>query len=625
MSNLIQIRRYEEGPQQKITSSVIEERLQLIRNRAAKRQVQETSPAPSAKRAKKQDHHLDDGQPSNPDASNKRRNRKQPPISSTDTKMPAQQAVKKENDQILHQLAENNDGTRSIHQNEEHDTNHDDPLSSQDQDTSPVDQPQQSDYIILGKKTSNNTTQSTPLSPNFPQWIAKPNYINSHDKIKIDQVSYLQKFILKKLKKQGMSHLFPVQSTIIPTILKDYQHFGLCTPLPVHDICVSAPTGSGKTLVYVLPIIQVLMRRSVMLLRALILVPTADLAYQVKKVFEQFNEGSGLKIATAIGQRNFKIEQGELIDALGGRSNVDILIATPGRLIDHINMTKHFTLEHLRFLVLDEADKLLISSHHQLIMSALKACYKAEQSQIIPPNKFILHTTPRDPPIPSIVSKYCNNKLPLQKLLFSATLTYDPEKLAPLELFSPLLYQISDQKSNLSTNEIDYYVTPAELTEYYIICEPGEKPLTIIHFMQALKHLRVLCFTNSKESTKRLSLLLSIFGDIRVATLSSEVPRKDRKRIIKQFSSGEIDLLICSDTVARGIDIEKAKFFKTMLGKKRADVKKFKVNCTQFNDYIDKYQQSLEKLEATITEANNNKKRSLGPFRKDTAEKDKDT
>ncbi|ELU41023.1 DEAD domain-containing protein [Rhizoctonia solani AG-1 IA] len=149
-----------------------------------------------------------------------------------------------------------------------------------------------------------------------------------------------------------------VQTVLLPFLLsrKDLH----CPYDPPQDACVSAPTGSGKTLAYVVPITEILSTRIVTRLRALVVLPTRELAMQVRETFDIVSKGRGLKIAIATGQHSFAHEQSQLVlvsppsaihPSPQYHSKVDILICTPGRLTDHLHGTPGFTLEHLRFLV----------------------------------------------------------------------------------------------------------------------------------------------------------------------------------------------------------------------------------------------------------------------------------
>ncbi|CAE6461990.1 unnamed protein product [Rhizoctonia solani] len=161
----------------------------------------------------------------------------------------------------------------------------------------------------------------------------------------------------ERLVELGIDSLFAVQTVLLPFLLsrKDLH----CPYDPPQDACVSAPTGSGKTLAYVVPITEILSTRIVTRLRALVVLPTRELAMQVRETFDIVSKGRGLKIAIATGQHSFAHEQSQLVlvsppsaihPSPQYHSKVDILICTPGRLTDHLHGTPGFTLEHLRFL-----------------------------------------------------------------------------------------------------------------------------------------------------------------------------------------------------------------------------------------------------------------------------------
>jgi len=99
-------------------------------------------------------------------------------------------------------------------------------------------------------------------------------------------------------------------------------------------------------------------------------------------------------------------------------------------------------------------------------------------------------------------------------------------------------------------------VTPASLHEFTVICDAGEKPLVVLYFLQVKNFESTLCFTSSVESTHRLFKLLQLYGGIRVSEFSSNLPQQERSRILQEFKAGHIQLLICSDGMARGLDIE---------------------------------------------------------------------
>ncbi|GLD74954.1 ATP-dependent RNA helicase DDX51, partial [Lates japonicus] len=153
--------------------------------------------------------------------------------------------------------------------------------------------------------------------------------------------------------------------------------------------------------------------------------------------------------------------------------------------------------------------------------------------------------------------------MPLQKLLFSATLTQNPEKLQQLGLHQPRLFSSIHSHSNTTpaapTQKQDRFDFPQGLTEYYVPCTLSKKPLLILHFILRMKLSPILCFTNSRETAHRLFVLLQLFGGIHAAEFSSRLSPGERKRTLKEFEQGKIQLLISTDAAARGIDINGVK------------------------------------------------------------------
>ncbi|XP_062293311.1 ATP-dependent RNA helicase DDX51 [Scomber scombrus] len=400
----------------------------------------------------------------------------------------------------------------------------------------------------------------------LPQWLAQPDVIHRDIKsnlVPVCDVTGLCPPLLKKLQHHGIQHVFPVQAEVIPAILESGQQ-GLLIGrggYKPRDICVSAPTGSGKTLAFVLPVIQVLMQRVVCEVRALAVLPTKELAQQVCKVFTSYAEGTSLKVVMLAGQRSFAAEQASLSELRGGarRSLADIVVATPGRLVDHINKNSGLSLEHLRFLIIDEADRMIDSMHQSWLSQVMKAVYKSG-----PEDKSIFRRTQ---PAHITAASLSPPHMPLQKLLFSATLTQNPEKLQQLGLHQPRLFSsihsCSNNNNNTSTpsaaQKHDRFDFPQGLTEFYVPCTLSKKPLLILHFILRLKLNPILCFTNSRETAHRLYLLVKLFGGVQAAEFSSRLSPGERKKTLKEFEQGKIQLLISTDAAARGIDIDGVK------------------------------------------------------------------
>ncbi|KAK3717693.1 hypothetical protein QZH41_017396 [Actinostola sp. cb2023] len=449
---------------------------------------------------------------------------------------------------------------------------------SQDNLHSPFNQ---SGFTVIGgqmkKKEAHNVKKT------LPDWLAKPNIIEtdlSSNLLSVEELKCLSTHIRKRLTFLNIKSLFPVQKAVIPAVLDSIHQDSLfCVggDRP-SDICVSAPTGSGKTLSYVIPIVQTLANQPVCLLQALVLVPTKDLACQVKQVFEAFVEGTNLRVGLACGNKALAKEQESLIgQGYGSSSRINILVATPGRLVDHLSSTSHFTLQHLRYLVIDEADRLLDQSYHDWLNRVLSVAYQHHGRTFDPRTglengksfPYLNLQTSREPQTVLTPAGFARLYIPLQKMLFSATMTNSPEKLAPLQLHNPVLYiaskvpmEQSQADPNMSTdlNAFSRYTVPHGLQEFMIVCNSGEKPLMLLYLIKHNNLTGVLCFTSSLEATHRLHLLVNLFGGIAVAEYSSSLNAQQRHGILRDFRQGQIQLLICSDAMARGMDIDNVSY-----------------------------------------------------------------
>ncbi|KAM3937271.1 ATP-dependent RNA helicase DDX51 [Leptodactylus fuscus] len=418
-------------------------------------------------------------------------------------------------------------------------------------------------YLLLGGFEAKRVQRVLPV---LPQWLSKPSLVQKDIKqnlVSVHDVPGLDPNIIKKLENNKVKSFFPVQAEVIPAILDSCVHGFLVGRggYRPNDICVSAPTGSGKTLAFVVPIVQVLMERVVCEVRALVVLPTKELAQQVCKVFNIYADGTGLKVVLIAGHKSFAKEQETLVTKknFGFCSLADILVCTPGRLVDHIQKTEGFTLRHLRFLVIDEADRMIDTMSQDWLPQVINAVHKVE-----PRDSGMLFAR-KMPGVPT-AANYGQLQIPLQKLLFSATLTHNPEKLQKLGLYQPRLFtsiykqpkpNTTEDQTELSTSE--NFSLPKGLTHYYIPCNLNSKPLILLHFLLTLRFSRILCFTNSRESSHRLFLLIKLFGGINAAEFSSRLSPGERKKTLKEFEQGKLQLLISTDATARGIDISGVK------------------------------------------------------------------
>ncbi|KAH6825641.1 RNA helicase 1 [Perilla frutescens var. hirtella] len=363
------------------------------------------------------------------------------------------------------------------------------------------------------------------------------------------------------LSNMKIKQLFPVQAAV--------WHETIGPGSFERDICINSPTGSGKTLAYALPIVQMLSTRTIKCLRALVVLPTRDLAVQVKEVFAALAPAVGLSVGLAVGQSSIADEISELIKkpSLGTgvcydsedscqeiRSSVDILVATPGRLMDHINNTKGFTVEHLCYLVVDETDRLLREAYQSWLPTVLQLAYSSNYSRFsfednTSPSTFGSLKTIRSF---GVERGFKGKPYPrLAKMVLSATLTQDPSKLAQLDLHHPLF---------LTTGKWRYQF-PENLKSLKMVCNSKLKPLYLLALLETLQGEKCIVFTSSIVSTHRLCTLLNFFGDLQIKIKEySRLQRQSvRSKTLKAFRAGEVQVLISSDAMTRGMDVEGVK------------------------------------------------------------------
>ncbi|RUS91135.1 hypothetical protein EGW08_001048 [Elysia chlorotica] len=435
--------------------------------------------------------------------------------------------------------------------------------SSDDAAEGPRDQ---GGFTILGEYKAREKKQVERVLPN---WLRFPVLINNEERCQFSEVRNLDTSLVQKLKENGIETCSPVQWTVLPELLAQ------CTcglyagdaGFQPRDVCVSAPTGSGKTLTFVLPIIQALKDRVVPHVRALVILPVRDLAIQVFRVFQQYSEGTSLKVTLLAGKKDFHAEQMKLVKERPHAdcserwcSAADIVVATKGRLLDHIARTPGFDLTHLRFLVIDEADRQMEDVYDDWLTQVENAAYSPKPCAYSPYH--------RPKPCPLTVASSQSTVMHMQKLLFSATLSQNPEKLEQMNLHLPLLFaavapgavgSLTDAQE-ISSADADKFSTPSLLKENFMDCKAAEKPLVLFHFVLNEQYKHVLCFTNSVESSHRLYLLAKQFDGMKVAEISSLLHTEKRERIIRKFERGEIQMLICSDMMTRGMDIDNVEY-----------------------------------------------------------------
>uniref|UniRef100_A0A453F808 ATP-dependent RNA helicase n=1 Tax=Aegilops tauschii subsp. strangulata TaxID=200361 RepID=A0A453F808_AEGTS len=236
------------------------------------------------------------------------------------------------------------------------------------------------------------------------------------------------------------------------------------------------------------------------------------------------------------------------------QTKVDILVATPGRLMDHIKMTKGFSLEHLQYLVVDETDRMLREAYQSWLPTVIQFTLPTNQDhfQDDTAGRTLLHplTTIRRSGVERGFKGKCYPRL--AKIVCSATLTQDPSKLSQLELHHPLLLNSGKKR----------YRIPTKLESYKLICTSNIKPLCLIVLLQELCGEKCLVFTKSVDDSHRLSTFLGFFEELpfKFSKFSSLQRESTRRKTLAAFKEGKIDVLIGSDIMARGIHIDGLKY-----------------------------------------------------------------
>ncbi|PLN79695.1 ATP-dependent rRNA helicase rrp3 [Aspergillus taichungensis] len=293
----------------------------------------------------------------------------------------------------------------------------------------------------------------------------------------------------------GYSKPTPIQAQAIPIALQGRDIIGL------------AETGSGKTAAFVLPILQALMEAP-QAFHSLILAPTRELAQQTAQAVEALGSLISVRCTLLIGG----VDMVSQSISLGKKPHV--IVATPGRLLDHMENTKGFSLRQLKFLVLDEADRLLDLDFGPILDKILK---------IIPkPNR--------------------------QTYLFSATMSSKVESLQRASLTNPVRISISSKNQTVST-----------LVQSYVFMPHKFKDLYLIHILNEHAGQTGVIFTRTIHETQRLTFMLRNLGYGSIP-IHGQLSQSARLASITKFRAKVRNLLVATDVAARGLDIPSVDF-----------------------------------------------------------------
>ncbi|KAJ2687145.1 nucleolar DEAD-box protein required for synthesis of 60S ribosomal subunit [Coemansia spiralis] len=305
----------------------------------------------------------------------------------------------------------------------------------------------------------------------------------------------LSRQIMKGLTKLGFAQPTPIQARTIPLALLG------------KDICGGAQTGSGKTAAFLVPILERLLYRpkNTAVTRVLILCPTRELAIQCHNVSTKLAGFTDISTCLCVGGLSLKQQESEL------KLRPDVVIATPGRLIDHLRNSQSFHLDQIEILVMDEADRMLDDGFEDELTEIIKACPQKRQT-----------------------------------MLFSATMTDNVDKLIRLSLQKPVRVQIDPPKS-----------AARGLTQEFVRVRTNkDEDRTALLAALCKRHFKSKCiiFFRSKAAAHQMKIIFGLLG-MRAGELHGNLSQEGRLQALEQFRDGHVDFLMATDLAARGLDV----------------------------------------------------------------------
>ncbi|XP_032364180.1 putative ATP-dependent RNA helicase DDX27 [Etheostoma spectabile] len=318
------------------------------------------------------------------------------------------------------------------------------------------------------------------------------------DQLTFDDMN-LSRPLLKAISSLGFQQPTPIQKACVPVGLLG------------RDLCACAATGTGKTAAFMLPVLERLVYkpRTTQVTRVLILVPTRELGIQVHSVGRQLAQFTSITTCLAVGGLDLKSQEAAL------RAGPDVLVATPGRLIDHLHNTPSFELSHIEILILDEADRYADEYFEEQMKEIIRLCSYNRQT-----------------------------------MLFSATMTEEVKELAAVSLKEPIRIFV-----NSNTD-----VAPCLRQEFIRIRQnrEGDREAVVAALLTRTFQDHVMCFTQTRKQAHRLHILLGLLG-LKVGELHGELSQNQRLENLRRFKDDQIDILVATDVAARGLDIDGVK------------------------------------------------------------------
>ncbi|KAL4427607.1 hypothetical protein ABPG75_001696 [Micractinium tetrahymenae] len=308
---------------------------------------------------------------------------------------------------------------------------------------------------------------------------------------------HLSRPLLRACQALGYTHPTPIQAACIPLALAG------------RDICGSAVTGSGKTAAFGLPLLERLLHRNkrVAATYVLVLTPVRELALQVHSMIQKLAQFTDIRAALVVGGLSLQAQAATL------REQPEVVVATPGRMIDHLRNTQSVGLEDLAVLVLDEADRLLEMGFAEEIKEVVRMAPVRRQT-----------------------------------MLFSATMTEEVKKLVSLSLKNPVRLAADAAAA-----------APRELTQEIVRLKGGaaaQKEATLLALCsKSFREGRTIVFAKTKQRAHRLKMLFGLAGLPPAGELHGDMTQAARLESLERFRKGEMAFLLATDVAARGLDI----------------------------------------------------------------------
>ncbi|WML51197.1 DEAD/DEAH box helicase [Neobacillus sp. PS3-12] len=298
----------------------------------------------------------------------------------------------------------------------------------------------------------------------------------------------LAPFLQQTWQKAGFETPTAIQDTTIPLLIEG------------KDLIAESPTGTGKTLAYLLPLLNRI-DPALPSLQVVVLASSQELVMQVYQEFQKWSEGSGIRGTSIIGGANMKRQLEKL------KKRPQVIFATPGRLLELMKQKK-IKMHEVKMIVLDEADQLLVAEHRGTVQNIVKSTLQDRQV-----------------------------------VLFSATLKPETEQLGKELTKDAEVVRIGkDEKA--SAGKVEHF---------YFVCEQREK-IKLLEKIARLSEIKALAFINDISEVSVAAAKLN-FKELSVGLLHSELSKIEREKALREFRSGKLSMLIATDVAARGLDI----------------------------------------------------------------------